>query len=143
MKDGWKVDVRTAVGQRVDVRVDVPMADEHLGADHLVDDQLADGLRMGGVRRPDCHRGDRRPVCLVDAAGRGGLASTVDRRGRDCRPEPTLASLRDRGSAADPSGAGDRLAAADRFEVLVRTRRDELAGRFPVVRATGPREAGA
>ena len=131
MKDGWKVDVRTAVGQRVDVKVDVPMADEHLGADHLVDDQLADGLRMGGVRRPACHRGDRRPVCLVDAAGRGGLASTVDRRGRDCRPEPTLASLRDRGSAAD------------RFEVLVRTRRDELAGRFPVVRAAGPREAGA
>jgi hypothetical protein len=108
----------------------------------LVDDWLADSLRMGGVRRPACHREDCRPVCRVDAAGRGGLASTDDRRGRDCRPAPTLASLRDRGSAADPSGSADRLAAADRCEVLVRTRRDELAGRYPVVRVAGPREAG-
>jgi hypothetical protein len=122
--------------------VDVLKVDEQLAGDHLVDDQLADGLRMGGVRRPACHREGCRPVCLVDAAGRGGLASTVDRRGRDCRPEPTPVFLRDRGSAADPSGAGDRLAAADRFEVLVRTRRDGLAGRFPMVRAAGPREAG-
>jgi hypothetical protein len=133
------VDVRTAAGQRVDVlTVDVPTED-----DHLVDDQLADGRQMGGVRRPAGHPEDCRPVCRVDAAGRGGLASTDDRRGRDCRPEPTPASLRDRGWAADPSGAGDRLAAADRSKVLGRNRRDELAGRFPVVRAAGPREAGA
>jgi hypothetical protein len=136
-------DLTAADPMAADLMVDDPTVDDPTEDEHQADDHVGVGHHRGDGR-PTASRGaGRHPACRVDAAGRSGLAATDDRRGRDCRPEPRVAFLRGRGSAVDPSGAGDRRAAADRFEVLVRIRRDELAGRFPVVRAAGPREAGA
>jgi hypothetical protein len=96
-KDGWKVAFLTADDPMADHRrADDPTADEHPVADRVeAGRQRDDGRRTA-------YRGEgRRQACRVDAPVRDGRVSMADRRVRDCHREPTAASHRGHGPAAD------------------------------------------